>query len=338
MNTALALAPPSREEWLEQRQHGIGGSEAAAILGLNPWMTAFDVYCQKLGLAEPKAETRAMRLGHMLEPVVLSEYQHETGTSAFLNDVLTVHPQHPEMLGTPDAYAYIHETERRVTHGIELKTAGYRMADLYGEPGSDEVPDHYLIQCAHYMALTDLDRWDLAVLIGGQDFRVYRIHRDRELEGVLIDTVSSFWADHILANEPPTIDASQSAKEYLSRRFPRNVEPLRQATVEEQDLARSLADVRRQIRQLEQHEGLLRNRLTALIGDADGISGDTWKLTWKRTKDSTVTDWHSVVQHLPQDDRIKKLIRGATKPKPGTRRFLASGPLFSDEKEEETNA
>lgn len=304
-----------REAWLAARCQGIGGTDVAAIVGVNPYRTAIDVYCDKLGLSEPREETRAMRLGKRLEPVLIAEYSLETGLEALPWQALLRHPTVPWMLGTPDA--------RLVTlpRGLELKTAGGRQAHRWGEPGSDDVPDEYLCQVAWYMAVADMPEWDVAVLIGGQDFRVYHVERDAELEAALIERATDFWHRHIVAQVPPPLDGSPSSRRYIEARFRRNVAPLLQATIDQQDILDELVQARCRRLEAEAVEAELETRVKALIGEAEGIQWPLGRVTWRASKDSTRTDWAAVAAALnPPGD----LVAEHTTTRPGSRRFLVT--------------
>lgn len=317
----------SRAQWLAARQKGIGGSEIGAILGLSPFESPIDVYCRKLGLTDEKPETRPMRLGKLLEPVILAEYQQETGRRGRLSSDLFTLPEF-HVLGTPDGF----HADGIDEDGLEFKAVGLRQAPSWGDPGTDEIPDHYLVQVALYMALTKRDRWHVAALIGGQELRCYTVHRDPDLEATILDGAARFWVDHILAQEPPPIDGSESARRMIESRFPRQTSPLRPASIEEETLVAQLAEARRAVARAEADEARLQNLIKAAIGEGEGLQGPDWKVTWKATKDSSKTDWKAVVDHInPKPTNFDALVKGATTTKPGVRRFLPSGPLFSEE-------
>lgn len=323
---AIELAEPTRAEWLASRKGGIGSSDIAALVGADPYRTPLDVWLDKTGRGADGIETRPMRLGKKLEPVILSEYEHETGRLARLNSLLHVHPALEIAVATPDAF----EVESR--DGIEMKAPGLRQAKRWGPSGSDEVPEQYLAQCAWQMAVTGRDRWHLAALLGGQEFRVYRIERDRELEEGLLEAAARFWRDHVVVDRAPALDASEAARRYVERLFPANRGAIREATSEEIATALELAGVRHGIAGLETEKERLGNELRAVIGDADGIEArGSFRLTWKCNKPSKKVDWEAVARSLgaaPTD------IEPHTKTVPGPRVFRPSGPAFEKEKEE----
>lgn len=174
----------NRNEWLEQRRTGIGGSDAAAVLGLSKWSTPLSVWLDKTGQAPDRGESEPMRWGTLLEPVIRQEYAERTGRTVIAPGFLR-HPQHEFMVANVDGLS---PDDDRL---IEIKTA--RSADQWGEPGSDQVPEEYLIQVHHYMAVLEVKVADIAVLIGGSDFRIYTVEADAELQAMMIDAEREFW-------------------------------------------------------------------------------------------------------------------------------------------------
>jgi len=182
-------------EWLEARKKGIGGSDAPAVLGVSPWRTALDVYYEKTDPNyEPKPETEAMRWGAALEPVMRTEYVRRTGYEITATNTMLRHPEHEWMIASLDGMT----STGRV---LELKTT--RHVEGWGEPYTDQIPMHYLPQVHHYMAVTGAGACDVAVLIGGSDFRIYVVEADPELAEQIIDAEAAFWA-MVRAKEPPS--------------------------------------------------------------------------------------------------------------------------------------
>lgn len=194
-----------RQAWLAERRGGIGSSDAAACIGYKPkegrvYGTPLSVYLDKLGLLPPR-DSQPMKWGRLLEGVVAAAYQEETG-----RDVLTPaqplfrHPALAWMLASPDRLSVGDDT--RI---LECKTANAWEAGAWGVPHTDEVPEAYLIQVQHQLAVLDLVRADIAVLIGGQDFRVYTVERDDAFTAHLAALEHDFWR-LVEARTPPEPD------------------------------------------------------------------------------------------------------------------------------------
>ena len=320
IENGMIKARLARDAWLESRRAGIGGSDIAAILGLSPWGNALSVWLDKKGLSSPKEETVQMKMGHRLEPVIADMYSEATGNELAMAGLM-VHPDFPFIIGTPDRLNVTHPNA-----GLEIKTANvFRGISGWGDPGTDEIPENYLLQCVWYMAVANRDIWDVAVLIGGADFRIYKIHRDKDLENALIERAADWWKKYIIGNEEPPIDGSVAAAEYLTRRFSHNVEPLKIATQEVDDILVKMLASRLAIGQLEGQLATYENQVKLFIGDAAGVESTGFRATWKNSKDSEKTDWEALalkmINHLPAKDREWVLDKYTTL-NPGSRRFL----------------
>lgn len=208
MSTATA-EKLTREEWLELRRKSLGASEAAAALGVSPYQTPVELWQRKVGLIPDQEESEAMRWGSLLEPVILGEYARRTGRRIVGEQGFTRHPGYPCLTATPDA---VTEDGRLV----EVKTAS-AWAKEWGDEDSDEIPDHYLIQVAHQMAVTGAEVADVAVLIGGQRLRIYTVPRDESLVQEVVRGGLRFW-EHVERQEPPTW--GRMTPQTLAVRFP----------------------------------------------------------------------------------------------------------------------
>lgn len=263
-------------EQLQARKRGLGGSDAAAVLGVSPYRTAMDVWLDKRGLVESVRETEAMRWGTLLEPVIIREYQERTGREVTTPEMLQ-HPEHDWMLGNLDG----------ISHGpggpvvLEVKCAGFRSAHRWGDPGSDFVPEEYLCQVAHYMAVSGLPGADIAVLMNGSELRVYHVERDVKLEEQLIRALRTFWRINVCLNVPPAIDGSDAARAYLESLHPKVESSMRRAAPQEEALALELRSVEEQIKEAKAMQEELRNRLRQAIGPDEGIFSQDWKITWR---------------------------------------------------------
>jgi putative phage-type endonuclease len=177
----------------ELRRTGLGGSDAAAACGLSPWRTPYDLWLEKLGQAEPLPASEPMLWGNLLEPVIAAEYCRRTGHQIALAPPMLRHPTHPFMIAHIDG---------RIDNSriLECKTA--RTAAGWGETGSDEIPLQYLAQIHHYLVVAGAAAADIAVLIGGQDFRLYEVAADADIARELVEQEYLFWR-RVETREPP---------------------------------------------------------------------------------------------------------------------------------------
>lgn len=302
----------NRQEWLQQRRLGIGGSDVAAILGISRWKTPLDVYLDKIGEAEEQPDNAAMQFGRLLEPVLLTLYAEQSGQALVEVPPSMHHVKHSFMMASLDGLT----ASGRV---VEIKTA--RWSDGWGEPGTDEIPDYYTSQVQHYLAVTAKPVADVAVLIGGSDFRIYTVEADQELQALLIEQEAAFWQRVQDRNPPEPVSESD-----LIRIYPKSLKSAIETTPEISSKISSLASLKANIKELDHEADAIKLALQHIIGDHGGITMDGKPLvTWKAAKDSAKTDWQAVALVLSgyvDAERFSLMIEGNTQIIPGSRRFL----------------
>lgn len=277
----------------------IGGTDVPKILGIAPYGGPIDAYRRIRERYSPPLND-AMRRGMRLEPVARALYVDETGAELLPNPGYLKSKRYEFMGASLDDMA-TRDGERLV---VEYKTAGLRAMRQWGEEGSDDVPDHYRVQVAWYLCATGLPHGDLAALIAGDDFRVYRITRDLELESMLIEAAERFWRNHIVPGVPPPPDASEGYGTWLQERYPHSNGELIASTPAIDAVAARLRDARAAREAAEEAEQAARNELLAFIGAADGVQGQGWKATYRTTKGRASTDWKAVCAEARVDQAL----------------------------------
>ena len=210
MNTQV-----NHEKFLAGRKKGIGGSDVAAILGFSPYKSPYQLWLDKTGRSERKeSQNESAHFGNLLEDVVAKEFSRRSGMKVQrVKDQLSLESQgdawaignidraiiNPEISGNVRLKEGVLTTDMI----LECKTASEYMSKLFGEEGSDHIPDYYLTQCLWYLKLTGAKVCYLAVLIGGNKFRMYRIERDDDLIESIFKQVKAFWFNHVIADVPP---------------------------------------------------------------------------------------------------------------------------------------
>jgi putative phage-type endonuclease len=187
-----------RPLWLAERRRSLGASEAAALVGADPYRTPLDLFMSKIHPEEAEEQTFAQWFGTRMEPVLAEAYERETMTRIFARQVFIRQPFLPYMTATLDAL-------REGGRPVEFKTVNARnrqIVDQLGEPGTDEVPVSWMYQCQWQAALADVGAVDLAVLVGGGDFRVYTVHRHQRLVEHLWGAAAAFMT-RLVTNDPP---------------------------------------------------------------------------------------------------------------------------------------
>ena len=271
----------SHEEWLKARRKGIGGSDAAAIAGLNKWKSPVSVYLEKIGQApEEKVNSESAYWGTMLEDVVAQEFSKRTGLKVRRRNAILQHPEYPFMLANIDRLIVGEKA------GLECKTASEY---LKGEWKDDEVPAQYLIQCQHYMAVTGYDAWWIAVLIGGNKFVYKKIERDEDIIQYLIQIESDFWNNHVLKKNPPMFDGSDASSDLLKALYPT---AKFDDEIELPPDASELIEKYEQAKQEEEEAAIRRkeaeNQLKAMLGEYEKAFAGDRIVTWKNVRSSRV--------------------------------------------------
>jgi len=187
----------NKQEWLRERKNYLGGTDLAAICGLSPYKTALDVYLDKTSDDITEETSPAMRWGNLLEDAVSKAYSEDTGYDVEIEPNTIYHPEYKFLGANIDRWA---DNKRRI---LECKTASFLKAKEWGDLGTDQIPESYLIQNATYSAVCNIPVVDTAVLIGGQDFRIYTYNKNKELEDKIIKIGVNFWHNHIEKKVPP---------------------------------------------------------------------------------------------------------------------------------------
>lgn len=307
----------SREDWLSVRRNGIGSSDAAAAVGLNPYKSQLALWMEKTGRDDLFApidvndESTPVYWGTLLEPIVAASYVKRTGNRVRKVNAVLQHPDHPFLLANLDR-EIIGVPEVQI---LECKTAGVQGARLW----KDGVPEYVVLQVQHQLAVTGKRAADVAVLIGGQELQIHRIKRDDLLIERLIQLEEVFWG-YVQSDVAPPVDGSDSADQALRRLYPNDVG----STVDfSQDLEMSaafsdLVAVRQTLDTQTKLEALLKQRIQQRMGEASKAVFETGDVTWRRCKDGVEIDLTKILVDHP-DYQVTYAI-----PRPGSRRFLVN--------------
>jgi putative phage-type endonuclease len=288
-----------------ERLSGIGGSDIAAILGLSKWRTPYQVWMEKTGRSQQVDSSLPMRWGTYAEEFVAREYADRTGRGVQRYNAMLRHKDAPlighiDRLVIPEgAKRASHRTEIRTDRGLECKTvSAFALGrdSEWGPEDTDQVPSQYLLQVAAYQALTGCQHWDLAALIGNTEFRIYHFTRDLELEGYLLEEVSRWWRDYVIADTPPPPSSEMEARQRWPRHDPGKT---LNATMDIGLQLRQLAQIKADIRALEAREKAVKDALYPALGDAEiVIYGGEEAATYRANKDGQKIDYPSVVADL----------------------------------------
>jgi putative phage-type endonuclease len=306
-----------REEWLVVRKQGIGSSDAAAAVGLNPYKSQLELWLEKTGRdtslpkLDPQDEDSPAYWGNILEPIVATHYTKRSGHRVRRVNAVLQHPDPKlawmlanidrEVIGAPEVQI------------LECKTAGINGARLWKEG----VPEYVQLQVMHQLAVTGKQAADVAVLLGGQHLEVHRIERDESMIARLIDLERLFW-DYVVSDTPPPADGTASADAALRCLYPEDNGQTLDFS-QHTELASTyleLRAVRQRIAQQETREAQLKQVLQQAMGEATRAEFAEGYISWKKSKDSIALDVELMLKDKPYlQARYPKI-------KTGSRRFL----------------
>ena len=263
-----------KREWLKYRKRGITGTDAGAICGMNPYLSAFAVYQDKINDDIEELDNEAMRQGRDMEEYVASRFEEETGLKVRRANAIYQNEEHPFMLADFDRLIVGQKA------GLECKTVSPYSADKWCD---DDISLHYQMQCQHYMAVSGYDCWYIAALIYGRDFIIRKIERDEELIANLITVEERFWNEHVIKRILPDPDGTRDCSEQIAKLyFKSDKDKTVQLLGYDSALQRreELVDL---IDKLEQEKSSIDQRIQMELQDAGyGTAGD-YRVSWLNT-------------------------------------------------------
>ena len=285
---ALRLASTkgmSRDEWLIMRKQGIGSSDAATAVGLNPYQSPLELWMIKTGREEnlpkidPNDESHPTYWGNILEPIVAAHYTKHTGLKVRKTNAILQHPDDDKgwMLANID-YSIVGSKDVQI---LECKTAGEFGSRLW----RDGPPEYVQVQVQHQLAVTGRHAADVCVLLHGQKIEIHRIERDEEVIVRLIELERRFW-DYVMTDTPPPADGSDSAGKALQALYPFDGGETLDLS-EEPAFIEAFADlvsVRAEIEARKELEAQLKQRIQERMGEASYARFATGEVSWKRNK------------------------------------------------------
>ncbi|MFT4105539.1 MAG: YqaJ viral recombinase family protein [Lacrimispora sp.] len=261
----------SHEEWLRYRKQGIGGSDAGAICGLNPYVSPMSVFYDKTNEEIETYDNESMRQGRDLEEYVACRFVEETGLKVRRSNAIYQNEKYPFMQANVDRLI------SGKNMGLECKTASAYNADKWV---GDSVPAHYEIQCHHYMAVTGAEAWYLAVLIMGREFKYKRIDRDEELIRNLISIEQEFWEEHVLIGNMPDPDGSEISNEVINRYFPVAIKKSVPLPSYLNEQLKRREEIIHLAKKLEQEQNQIEQKIKLFMGEYEEVFNEHYKVSW----------------------------------------------------------
>jgi putative phage-type endonuclease len=261
-----------KEEWLEWRKKGIGGSDAAAIIGLNKYKSAFEVYAEKLGLKTNTEDNESMRQGRDLEEYVATRFTESTGKKVRRRNAMLQHPEHQFMIADIDRWIVGENA------GLECKTTSVLNQHKFAQ---GEFPPNYYVQCMHYMAVTGAERWYLAVLVLNKAFHVFTIERDESEIQALIAAEKDFWENHVMKQITPAPDGSEATSEIIKQLYPEAKRQDQVALFGQEEKIEQYLSLNAKLKELERERDKLKQELQLAMGDAEIGQAQGYVIKWK---------------------------------------------------------
>lgn len=305
LNKVVSTMGMSHETWLEYRKNGIGGSDAGAICGLNPYSTAVTVYLDKLGKKEETPDNEAMRQGRDFEQYVAERFVEATGKKVRRANAIFSNKEYPFM------YANVDRLLVGENAGLECKTANAYGADKWAD---GHIPEHYEIQCHHYMAVTGAEAWYIACVILGKGFLWKKIDRDERIISDLINIEKHFWEDNVKKEIPPNPDGSRAADEIISQYY-KNADAGKAIILNDfNERLERREELDSLISKLEKEKKQIEQEIKVEMEDAELATAGDYSVSWKNVSQNRV-DTKTLKENYP--DVYKNVIKNIS-----SRRFV----------------
>lgn len=262
----------SHEEWLELRKGFIGGSDAGAVMGMNPYSSPFAVWAEKTGKVEGFAGNLTTKVGAYLEDLVAQLFTEETGKKVRRKNRMLVNDEFPWACADVDRLVV---GEKAL---LEIKTTNSFPAMKKIRGG--EYPEMWYCQMVHYLAVTGLEKAYLAVLINCRDMKVFELERDEDEIAALMDAEQSFWKKVDL-DIPPEADGSEATTEALGAMYPDGDDNLSVALIDWDIALSNRAQLMKYIKDMKNEIVRIDNEIKAAMGNAERGASTLYSVSWK---------------------------------------------------------
>lgn len=283
-------ATANHEEWKALRHQYIGGSDAAAVVGMNSWVSPYSLWAEKTGRLPGFDGNLATEVGTYLEEFVAQKFANETGKKVRRSNLSWFNDQYPFAIANIDREIVGEDA------GLEIKTTDSLNMSKFK---NGEYPGNYYCQCMHYMAVTGKKKWYLAVLIGNREFKWFTIERDEDEIKALMDAEEAFW-EHVKKDIPPMADGAQATADTLSALYPNSRDDAIGIGAFERDLENYFR-LKDQLKSLTQTVDGIENRIKAHLGECALGEGEKYKVSWKTQYRSTFDSKRFIAEHPDMD-------------------------------------
>lgn len=267
----ISLAGVDNKEWLRLRKSGIGGSDAGAICGVNPYNSAMKVFQDKTSEKIEEQNNEAIRIGHDLEDYVAQRFMEATGLKVRKSNFMYRSVEHPYMIADVDRLVVGEDA------GLECKTASAYNADKWKD---GKIPLHYVMQCYHYMAVTGKRAWYIAAVILGREFTYRRLEWDDELLNYLIEIEGDFWNNHVAKGVIPPPDGSKACDEVIEQYFHTAKKESAMKLVGFDEKLNRREEILGVIAKLQEEQKRIEQEVKLFMGDNQYAASDRYRVSW----------------------------------------------------------
>ncbi len=286
----MPTADLSREEWLALRRTGIGGSDAGAVCGVNPYSSPMKVFLDKTGGAAEEKENEAIRQGHDLEDYVAHRFMEATGLKVRRSNYMYRSESHPFMIADVDRLVVGEDA------GLECKTASAYNADKWKD---GEIPLHYILQCYHYMAVTGKRTWYIAAVILGQEFTCRKLEWDDGIINGLIDAEGHFWHEYVETGTLPPPDGSKICDRVLEQYFHTSKKGNAVELVGFDGQLGRREEILAQIEELQKEQRRIEQEIKLFMRDNERAFSEKYSVSWSSV-DTTRIDTKRMKEENPR--------------------------------------
>ena len=279
-------ATANHEEWLALRHKYIGGSDSAAVVGLNAWVSPYTLWAEKTGRLPGFEGNLATEVGTYMEDFVAQKFAEVTGKKVRKSNQSWFNDQYPWAIANIDREIVGEDA------GLECKTTSELNLKKFK---GGEYPAHYYVQCMHYLAVTGKSRWYLGVLIGNREFKWFTIERDEDEINALMDAERTFKM-YVDNDTPPQVDGASSTSDTLGTLYPDSIDSAIGIGFYEKDLDNYFR-LKAQVKQLSETIDGIENRIKAHLGECASGVGEKYKVSWKTQSRSTFDSKKFIADH-----------------------------------------
>ena len=286
----IPLSGVSSTDWLRLRKSGIGGSDAGAICGVNPYSSAMKVFHDKTSDEVEELDNEAVRIGHDLEDYVAQRFMEATGLKVRKSNFMYRSREYPFMIADVDRLVAGEDA------GLECKTASIYNADKW-ENGN--IPLHYVMQCYHYMAVTGRRTWYIAAVILGKEFTYRKLEWNDGLIDRLVEVEEDFWNNYVVKGIIPPPDGSKACDEVLEQYSHTARKESRIKLVGFDGKLRRREEILGFISVLQEEQKQIEQEVKLFMGDNESASSELYRVSWGNV-DSIRLDTKRIREERPE--------------------------------------